>query len=123
MADLASFRARYPEFDSVADARVELFLADAALEMGESCWGDLYDRGQSALAAHLLTISIGDQSAVGGIGIVAPLSERTVGDVSLKFAQAVPSSGSNEAYFGRTTYGQEYMRLMRLLGCVVYVVE
>lgn len=55
--DLASFRARFPEFTPVDDALVEAKLADAADEIDERVWGGLAEKGHGWLAAHLLTSS------------------------------------------------------------------
>ena len=111
----AEFKARYTEFASVADPRVQIFLDDAALEMSEATWGDLYDRGQGALAAHYL--SIAEKNAAGGGGSTAPISSKKVGDVSITYA-VTPSGtvGDSTASFMDTSYGQDYLGLLELVG-------
>ena len=109
----ANFKLRYTEFDSVDDARVEIFLDDAALEISESIWGTLYSRGVYALTAHLLTLN--DKSAAGGgSSTVGPVTSRAVGDVSVSFGLAAVKSKSDE-YLGSTLYGSEYLRLKGLI--------
>ena len=44
IADLATFRALFPEFDSVNDIRVQLYLDDASDELSESAWGKCYNK-------------------------------------------------------------------------------
>ena len=110
----ADFKIRYPEFDSVADATVEMFIADAEQELSEECWGDLYERGVFALAAHFLYLDQQRQAAGSGGGIVAPAQSRSIGDVSWSFAlNTVDSNG--DQYYGSTQYGQEFMRLSDLV--------
>ncbi|WP_334350883.1 DUF4054 domain-containing protein [Citrobacter portucalensis] len=48
------FIVRYPEFASVAPARIEGALQDAANQMSRKVWNQLYEQGLHALAAHLL---------------------------------------------------------------------
>lgn len=48
------FTVRYPEFASVAPARIEGALQDAANQMSRKVWNKLYEQGLHALAAHLL---------------------------------------------------------------------
>ena len=111
------FKARYTEFASTSDARCQVYLDDAAGEMNEGRWGDLYDRGQAALAAHLL--SVADQNAAsGGSGAAlgGQVASRTVGSVSVSFSNGVVSGGSAENFFLSTSYGAEYWRLSLKVG-------
>ena len=62
----ADFKIRYPEFDSVDDVTVDRFIADAEQELAEACWGDLYERGVFALAAHFLSLDQKRQAAGSG---------------------------------------------------------
>jgi hypothetical protein len=109
----ADFKERFPEFDSVSDTRVQLFLDDAALELDEGRWGDLYDKGLSYLTAHLLYI--GEQSSAGQGEGGGPLSTKAVGDVSLSFGSYL-TTDNKAAVFNATSYGQEYYRLMMMVG-------
>jgi hypothetical protein len=109
----ADFKTRFPEFDSVTDARVQLFIDDAELEVDEDRWGDLYDKGVCYLTAHLLYIA--EQSSAGQGEGGGPLSTKTVGDVSLSFGSYL-TADSKAAVFNSTSYGQEYYRLMMMVG-------
>ena len=109
----ASFKARFPEFASVSDARVQVFIDDAELELNETCWGDLYNKGLSYLTAHFL--SLGEGSSNGDANPQNVLTSRSVGDVSVGF-QAASTLSTDEAYFGSTVYGQEYWRMLMQVG-------
>ena len=102
-----AFRLRYPSFveASYSNATVQLALEDIALEMNETQWGNLYERGAYALTAHLLTIT------ATGVGPVAGVVSRSVGDVSVTFAAG--SSAMDD--LGSTRYGGEYVRLRQLI--------
>lgn len=111
-----TFKVRYPEFSSVDDSRIQLFIDDATLEMSEEKWGDLYDRGLSALAAHLLAIAT-QNAASGGTGasIGGEIASRAVGSVSVSFTTS-NSMDSSLKFYMSTAYGAEYWRLVLLVG-------
>jgi len=109
----AEFKTRFPEFDSLADARIQLFIDDAELELDEDRWGDLYDKGLSYLTAHLLYI--GEQTSTGQGEGGGPLSTKAVGDVSLSFGSYLTTNKDANS-FNATSYGQEYYRLMMMVG-------
>jgi len=116
------FKARFPEFDSVDDARIQLFLDDAALVMDVETWGDVYDLGQAYLAAHYL--SLAGKSSAGSAGAISgPITSRTVDGVSVSYG-GTPSIASNQNanYYNLTQYGQRYMVLLKNLGVAACVV-
>ena len=89
MADLAGFRARFPEFQNVPDSAVSGHLAGAMVEIDLTMWGLKADEGTYYLTAHKLVLSPWGQGA------------RTAKDgVYVK---------------GQTLYWQEYVRLMRMV--------
>jgi hypothetical protein len=114
------FKARYTEFATLSDARIQIFLDDAVLELDVVRWGDLYDRGLAALAAHFLAISERTSLAgtTGGGGAIGPLASKSVGDVSLSYGWTGNSaSGSRDQnYYLSTVYGQDYLRLVAIVG-------
>lgn len=115
----ADFKTRFPEYTSVDDARIQLFIDDAVLEIDEAAWGDLYDKGLLYLTAHFLTIA--ESTSSGNSGGVAQTASQSVDGVSI--AYATPSADSASAsVFASTAYGQEFMRLKKLLGPAVYSV-
>jgi hypothetical protein len=117
------FKTRYPEFLAIADARVALFIADAELEIDFDRWGSWYERGIAALAAHFLAISKATAASGGSLGSLGPVSSRSIGDVSVSFGTASGTvSGLSDDYYKASPYGQEYLRLMSLVGIGAVVV-
>jgi hypothetical protein len=110
MSDLtpAAFRLRYPDFDAVSypDPVVQSALDDAALEISAASWGSLYNRGAYALCAHLLY-----SANVTGAGSIGGISSRSIGDVSVTFADG--SSALDD--LGASVFGCEYVRLRKLI--------
>jgi hypothetical protein len=91
------FRAQFPEFGPVSDSLVATMLGAATLELDTSVWGAFgsvgtnmtkADQGQMYLAAHKLAASPFGQAA-----------------------KMVPNP--NLSGYRRTTYGAEFMLLMR----------
>ena len=113
----ATFKARFPEFQPVSDALVQLVLAEAVDQVGETWLERDRARAQMLLTAHNLTIEgEPDRTASGlasaGTGLVKSVS---VGDVRTEFAAPAASSGGSVASgYGMTTYGQQFLALMRL---------
>ncbi len=118
----ADFKIRYPEFDSIPDARVQFMLDDAALEVSEARWDTLYEKGSMLLAAHLLQLDLNrqeteddDSSEEGN------LASKSIGDVSYSFTKAASESTSADWYL-QTSYGTEYLRLKKRVGMGVVAV-
>jgi len=54
--DFASFRNRRPEFATTSNVVVQAALNDAAAQMNQIVWGELYDEAHMWLAAHLIAL-------------------------------------------------------------------
>jgi hypothetical protein len=66
-------------FAALSDETIELFLADAALRMDASVWGDCADLAQVYLTLHMLT------GATYGVAS-GPLASASAGGISTAFA-------------------------------------
>jgi len=117
------FLVRFPEFAAVDEARIQLFLDEALLEIRESEWGDFYYKGLNLFTAHLLTLANQTSLAAGGAsGSFGPIASRKVDDVSIAFAAGALSSSGNATWLNSTPYGQELLRLINTIGCDMLVV-
>lgn len=105
------FKTRFPEFDSVDDTRVQMFIDDAVLELIQSVWDVYYDLGLFYLTAHYLALATASNQGNGSSSAVGPLSQATVGNVSASFAKKTPGTDSEE-YYNSTQYGQRYWKMM-----------
>jgi hypothetical protein len=106
MATLADFRVRLPEFDDILDARVQMFLDDAALVMNSpGKWLDVYDPAHTYLAAHWLYAGLRTES--GDAGVLAPVAHKETNDVVIK--RAIGTANVSADDFGSTSYGKRYM--------------
>jgi hypothetical protein len=112
MADVVSFHTRFPEFCDVDDARVQLFLDDAALLMDSpNKWLDFYDVAHSYFAAHLLSVASSSES--GDTGALAPIRKQEVDDVMIENAVADVHPNMDELL--TTVYGKRYWSYRRII--------
>lgn len=109
----ADFKTRFTEFASVDDARINLFIADAVLELNEAAWGSLYNKGLLYLTAHLL--QIGTNTANGNSGSVSQVASQSVEGVSISYNAIGQNSSTSDLSFLSTAYGQEYARLKKII--------
>lgn len=103
----ALIKSYFPEFVSLSDAFIQLYIDQAILSVNVNIWGNKSELGVAYLTAHLLTI-IGR----GGTGAAGPVTQESVGDLSRSYAQV---SIPNVNEYGLTSYGQEYFRLRKSL--------
>lgn len=115
----ADLKARYPEFDSVADARVDVFIEEALSFVGTDWDENDYKQAIIALACHNL-VGEGEPARSNG-GSWDPansgqvVKSHKVGDVAFTFENGSGgSSGSASGHgseFSQTVYGKKYKRL------------
>lgn len=121
----SALKARYPEFSSVADDRVSLFLADAASYVSQDWDAEDYRMGALAAAAHLMALE-GEPRQAGRpvtVATMAGVKRRRVGSVETEFNVAAPSASSGiTAELSSSPYGRVLLRLVRLNGAGVRVV-
>lgn len=112
MITVADFKTRFPEFTSVAEPRVQLFIDDAVLLMATpDRWLTFYDVALSYHAAHLLYVGGLSESSDGGV--VAPVKKQVVDDVALE--QAVTALSPKASDLFSTSYGKRYYSYLRMV--------
>lgn len=120
MIDSTIFKTRFPEFDSVTDARIDLFIADAVVELEESSWGTRYDIALSYLTAHLLALA--NETASGNTGGIGPVASASADGLSVSYSRPTYSS-TTSAYWESTSYGREFMRIKRTIFAPGFVTQ
>jgi hypothetical protein len=111
----ADIKARYPELATIPDATVNVAIEDAVPWFSECRWGAFYAQGFAAFVAHMLTVDKAAAAGGGSSGAAGPVSQKSVGDVSVSYA--TPSDvTSGDAYYMRTAYGQRYLQLRKMIG-------
>ena len=98
-ADLAGFRAQFPEFATTADAAVQLALDEAILIH------DLRTLGTLLCAAHLVALSA---EAVAGSTPAGEITKDEGGPLKVTYA-GIKDQRDHAQFFGRTHYGRRFM--------------
>lgn len=99
------------EFAAKEDSEIELFAAEAELEVSESYFGKFYPRVVCLITAHLMKVSEISQSSNGSTG---ELKKIKVGDLEREYAVNSGMEMSKDT-LGLTLYGKEYLRLRKKL--------
>ena len=120
----ADLKLRFPEFVPVSDARIQIFLNDAILEVGDLWLESDRARAQILLASHRLTMagepgqSAGTSSGSGST-LGSPESIK-VGDVAVTYESRTGSNSSGlsgltgiEREYLRTAYGVQYLEILQ----------
>lgn len=117
--DLATFRALFPEFASVADATVQLYLGDALEHLDQGAWGRCYAKAVLNYAAHELALAqarAASASNQGGSVVIPQTGKLQSGSeegISFSFEASTANKSANGEWLAQTPYGQAYLALQR----------
>ena len=103
----------FPEFASLDDAFIQLYIDSASLSVNVNRWGNKSEWGIAYLTAHLLTLL-----NRGGNGQSGPVTQEKVGDLSRTYA---PTSAISNSDYASTSYGQEFLRLRKSIFSTIMV--
>lgn len=120
---LASFRVRFPEFETTDDPEVEMALDDAGTLVDSKRWDKFYTQGIQYLAAHILAIRKAEIAGGGkGGGGGGPVYSKTAGPVNTKRSILPMDASSGDLQLASTSYGLKYIELRRLVAPVGFMV-
>jgi hypothetical protein len=105
MVTPTDFKSRFPEFSTIDDSRIQLFLDDAELEISQTVWGKLYDKGISYLTAHELSMATATEN--GKTGGLKSEASKSVGNVSVSYNN--PTYDEYNNYYTTTAYGKKFI--------------
>ena len=113
MIDFGKFKIRFPEYAGMLEARFDIAVEDAVVEMGadESRWHSFYNLAQYHLVAHLIAVSEVTES--GDVNPSVPVRATEADDVVVEYAISKTVENSFDIYLS-TSYGQRYVYYRRL---------
>ena len=121
--NVATFRARYPEFSAVADATLSALFDEACLYLDNSDASPVSEARRlpllNMLTAHIAFIG-GMLNADGQPKPVGRVSSATEGSVSVSFEGVAPTPGTG-AWFQQSQYGAAFWQATSSLRCFHYV--
>ncbi len=106
-----SIKARYPEFISVSDERVQTFIDEASLQVSPSFFNAAADLALTRLSAHIMSRAITSEED-GGVASLGNISEMRLGQSGITFESAKIESTADNEYLS-TPYGTDYYALLR----------
>ncbi len=95
------------EFDSTADETIQRWIDFSSRQIDVKAWGNRADDGHLFLTGHYLKFDKSGGALGGGA-----LQSKKVGPLSASFKV---SSWMSQGSLSKTTYGQEYLNLLRLV--------
>lgn len=98
-----------PNAASIDEDRINLFIGYAENQVNRDVWGDLADQAVILLTLHGL-YKTGAGSGANGQG---PVTMEKVGDLQRSYGTS--SGAQSDDSLGATGYGQEYLRLRKML--------
>lgn len=109
------FKTIYPEFATVADERVQIFIDGADGYFDQGRWDSFYTQGLGALVAHDLALATPELKLAGIVGASDGKTSKKVGPVQVTYAAELVVAAASNPYM-RSVYGQKYLELRRLVG-------
>lgn len=104
------FLTLFDEFQTVPNAKLEIFIGLATLRVAPSVWGAAAQYATALLTAHMIAAGGGAGGSGGAAG--GALSSESVGDLSRSFS-TVGSAGTGDQEYMTTRYGIAYVELRR----------
>lgn len=120
--DIATFRQNFPEFSNVTnypDTQITFWATVAEQMVVKNLWCEMYLTGVQLYVAHEITLAaqnVQAASAGGSPGQSGGIANsKAVGAVNVAY-DSVTQSEKDAGWWNRTTYGQQFYRLMRIFG-------
>ena len=113
----AEFKTAFPAFAAVLDATVQRHITAAVPFFDVARWDDFYPAGLGNWVAHWITMETLDAAAgiAGAAAAATPALSKQVGSVSVTYSADMLNKQAMNSYW-RTSYGQRYLYLLRLVG-------
>lgn len=109
----AEFKARFPDFASVDDTLVDLFIGESSSAVDASWIEADYQIARMFHAAHAMTLEGHGTSPQSKFAKMGDFSRVKSGDLELQRSSAQAGSGAAGETLTKTTYGQRFLELRR----------
>lgn len=122
--DVVTFKARYPEFNAVAEPLLQAYFTEATLYLSNADNSPVQDLARRALFLYMLTAHIayinGALNADGSANPVGRVSSASEGSVSVSLEYQTPGSA---AWFVTSQYGAAYWQATSSLRQFRYIAQ
>lgn len=124
--DIAAFRQHFPEFADAArfpDPTITFWSGIGEAQISADRFGDMYPQAVELFTAHNIVLAAGNaaSSAAGSLpgGAGGAVSQKKIGQVAVTYDNA-SSMLPNAGHWNQTTYGRQYVQMVRLFGSGCY---
>lgn len=121
----SDFVQRFPALATMPGSFVQSFLDKAVALLDSYIWGDMYSEGVLLEAAHnaVLEYQIQQAGIDGAIQMAGgPVNSIGVAGISVGMDSITSQAkGFSQAWYSRTIYGQEFLRLRNIIAPIGYV--
>ena len=114
MATSDTFKLAFPELCDVGDEVIEFWLAKSVAYLCPDSWGACFEDACLYLTAHRIALSLQrKQSGAGGGNASGAVQSASADGLSVSYAlpQYLTQGTIDEANYGKTPYGQEFLQL------------
>lgn len=112
----SSIKTKFPEFASVPDATITVWIAEAERNHNAECWDGKSDDGLSYMVAHFLAAFPSTDTSSQGLG-AGPLTGDRQGQEAASWSPLTVPKIFAKDDFGTTKYGRRYLSLRDSLFC------
>lgn len=112
---LEEFRARFTEFSTVPDDKVNTFITEGCDALSESILGDCFWRAALYYIAHILAVSIRTTNLTEQAGYIAPsekagmIVSSAADGVSVSYQASNTKLSQSGAWYSTTPYGRQFL--------------
>lgn len=111
----AEFKLDFPQFASESDERIQREIDNAAPFFDVERWAAFYTAGLGNYVAHKIALGNYLTAQTPASTLSIDVTVKKVGDVTVQRDPAIMSMAARDPFM-RTIYGQEYLRLRRMIG-------
>lgn len=112
-----TFKLLAPEFRTVSDDEIDMWMSLAKPFVSKKQFGKLYNQALAYFAAHLMKLSGMGNDTYGTVADALRLSSVSEGNTSISFNSGAFTSESIDAELNLTPYGIAFRRIRRI--CIV----
>lgn len=116
MTALELIRLYAPEYDTITDEKVGLWIEAVQPLISKKQFGKLYETALAYLVCHKMKMAgygVNPLGEIGGIGVGFALNSVSEGGSSISFGASQSSNLGTDAELGLTSYGLQYLQLRR----------
>ena len=116
-----TFRIVAPEFETLSEDEILMWISLAEPYVSKKQFGKLYNQALAFLTAHMMKLSGKGDQTYGSVADALRLSSVSEGNTSVSFNTGMYATGTSDAELCLTPYGLSYKKIRQM--CVIPVIS